>query len=358
MSQADVCLSDQQNDVFHAIKKDILSGKRLVTLGGFAGTGKTTLIKELEKAFPYSAVCAFTGKAASILRRKGIAAQTIHGTIYKPIVEDGKVVRFELVQEAPHSVFIVDEYSMVTEEMDKDLRSFGIPVIAVGDHGQLEPVGDKFNRMKSPDYVLEQIHRNSGDIARFAHHIRMGERPRGFKMEDGTVELVDDPSVELMADVDQVICAYNRDRLTINDKVRGHFGYYRNSGSRLHTGERVICLQNNKKAGVFNGLQGTVKRTRKESWKYVMDLDAYGEQFYDLVYDPCSFGSLKKPEYVLGGIKNVFDYAYCVTAHKAQGDQWPTVLVIEQKSTLWENKRWSYTAASRAESKLFWRCAA
>jgi hypothetical protein len=48
-------------------------------LGGYAGTGKTTLVFGRKERFPDFAVCAYTGKAVSVIRCKGVQdANTIH----------------------------------------------------------------------------------------------------------------------------------------------------------------------------------------------------------------------------------------------------------------------------------------
>src|SRR5438094_3851163 len=60
-------------------------------LGGYAGTGKTTVLKELRKDIKdhhHSVVCAFTGKAVHVLQRKGILASTIHSLIYR-VIDNG-----------------------------------------------------------------------------------------------------------------------------------------------------------------------------------------------------------------------------------------------------------------------------
>ena len=51
---------------------------------------------------------------------------------------------------------------------------------------------------------------------------------------------------------------------------------------------------------------------------------------------------------------NPFDYAYAITCHKAQGDQFGNVIVYEQRCDNWDHVRWSYTAASRAVNGLIW----
>jgi hypothetical protein len=49
-----------------------------------------------------------------------------------------------------------------------------------------------------------------------------------------------------------------------------------------------------------------------------------------------------------------FTYAYAITGHKAQGSEWPNVLVIEERFPFdkTEHARWLYTCATRAEEKL------
>src|SRR4051812_29140935 len=52
-------------------------------LSGLAGTGKTETLAEIARACPGSALCAFTGKAASVLRaRTGLLASTLHSYLY------------------------------------------------------------------------------------------------------------------------------------------------------------------------------------------------------------------------------------------------------------------------------------
>ena len=78
------------------------------------------------------------------------------------------------------------------------------------------------------------------------------------------------------------------------------------------------------------------------------------ELFEKIKYDPDQFGK-EKNEFEFSQDTNPFDYAYCITAHKAQGDEWENVLVIEQQCKNWSHKRWAYTAASRAKKTLKWK---
>ena len=140
-------LTEEQKSIIRNILK---FDKKIYKIGGYAGTGKSTLIRHLIYALPNFAVCAFTGKAASVLRKREIEnAQTIHSLIYKAHKDEKNNVYFTLASSIDCDGIIVDEASMVSEEIYKDLIYFNKPVIFVGDHGQLEPVGDNNNRLSS-----------------------------------------------------------------------------------------------------------------------------------------------------------------------------------------------------------------
>lgn len=350
----DVTLTDHQKYALYQLVKGLREEKKQKqTLGGYAGTGKTTLIKYLIKFFPTFGVAAYTGKAANVLRKKGIQASTIHSRIYKPFFDNG-VVYFDLNPDPGCDGFIIDEASMVGRDIHDDLQSFGLPLIFVGDHGQLEPVESNFNLMEKPDHTLEEIHRNAGDIAKFAEHLRKGFSSRGFKCEDGSVDFIYNKKLtdEQLLSVDQIICAFNATRCEMNKRIRAIKEYK----EIVEVGERIMCLRNNRKAGLFNGMQGTVLNlyTGKYGRKY-MDF-----QFDDIVlegvwYDTSCFGQEKYKFKIGQDTPNPFDYAHCITCHKAQGDEWDSVLVLEQKCKNWEHKRWAYTAASRSKTKLRWK---
>lgn len=352
--EATVTLTEHQKWALYQIVNG-LREKNLTkqTLGGYAGTGKTTLIKYITKFFPTYAVAAYTGKAANVLRKKGIPASTIHSRIYKPFFDNG-VVYWDLTPDPNCDGFIIDEASMVSRDIHDDLCAFGLPMIFVGDHGQLEPVESNFNLMEVPDYTLEEIHRNAGDIAKFAEHLRNGMNARSFKCETGTVEFVNDKATNIhnLTSVDQVICAFNKTRVEINKLIRVHRGYT----DLVNVGEKVMCLRNNRKACLFNGMQGTVVKLSEGKYgrKY-MDFQFDDTIIEGVWYDPACFGKETYKHKIGQDTPNPFDYAHCITTHKAQGDEWPSVLVIEQRCKNWEHKRWAYTAASRAKEKLRWK---
>jgi exodeoxyribonuclease-5 len=341
-------LSEEQEYVVDEVSK---MQRQITTIGGFAGTGKSTISAEISSRFPKFAVAAYTGKAANVLRKKGMAASTIHSLIYEPVVEK-KVVTFQLRDNLPNNGILIDEGSMVSKDIYEDLCFFGIPLVFLGDHGQLEPIGFDFNLMRHPHYKLEKIHRFAGDIAKFSEHLRKGLASRGFKPTTDKVRLLHRESMtdERLANADQIICAYNKTRVDINNRVRSILGYQ----GLINVGERVMCLRNNKQLGLFNGMQGIVKNIHKYRKKDLIDFEFDGMLYCNIWYDKRQFGR-EKYDFDFGRDEpNPFDYAYTVTAHKAQGDEWDNVLAIEQKCNRWDHRRWSYTVASRARIQLDW----
>ena len=357
-----VVLTPEQRDaVFYLIDFNA----RIQTLGGYAGTGKTTVIKTLKQKLPDFAVCAFTGKAANVLRRKQVAASTIHSLIYKVIEAKrkdalGKERSFtEFKLRTPDELdcrgIIVDEASMVSREIYNDLVSFDLPVIFVGDHGQLEPVGGEgFNLMEKLDVKLEKVHRNAGEILHFANFLREGNPSSDWRRHElctgEGVDLIRFSEVrEIAPKADQMICAFNRHRVIYNQQRREQLG---RPANRPVVGDRVMCLQNQATTGVYNGMQGTIAALFGDD---EMEFSA-NDRDYRVKFFPAQFNRIERERYSKS-IRLPFDYCYCITAHKAQGDEWDHVLAIEQICPAWEHQRWAYTVASRARTRLSWVCA-
>jgi len=342
-------LTEEQKSVIRQVSK---FDKKVYKIGGLAGTGKSVLVRNLMELFPNFAACAYTGKAANVLRKKGVwNATTIHSLIYKASEDDEGNVHFSLAGNIDYDGVIVDEASMVSEDIYKDLLSFGRPVIFVGDHGQLEPIGDKFNLMKEPDFTLEEIHRNAGEIAHFAEFVRKGYKPSSWQHRSGSSDKIKflSKSVykEMVTEVDQIICAFNKTRTEINRFVRQKMEM---NADFPQIGDKVICLRNNSGKGIFNGMQGNIGWFYDKNFiQFVsedhcvdisIDLNAFNQAKYEFDFDKDS--------------PNPFDYAYAITCHKCQGDEFNKILVLEQKCDLWSHQRWAYTAASRAKEKIYW----
>lgn len=353
-------LSHQQLD---AARYLLQSEKPVRTCGGYAGTGKTRLLSHLAAARPSWRVCAFTGKAASILRRKGVQAWTIHASIYRSVWEGNRFVRWEKKSKRDLGCegFLIDEASMVSKDIYEDLLSYGLPIIAVGDHGQLPAVGEDAGLMLEPDVRLEELHRNAGPIAKFAEMLRKGAVARDWRLENGAtpVDVREKVPQQALNDADQIICAFNRTRVALNKAIVGR--------KEPREGDRIICLDNDAEVGVFNGQQGRLQwiDTREKTLGFLPteftpaadDGSVPGEII--VRYDPDAWNNPKREKKKQQRRMRVgFDFGYAITCHKAQGDQWGKVVVIEQRyDDLWDHARWAYTAASRAVDSLIWQVA-
>src|SRR5215468_744400 len=157
---------------------------QIFRLFGYAGTGKTTLARHVAGGLDGKVLyAAFTGKAAQVMRSKGCTgASTIHSLIYKALESDEETPSFELWDDAPASkakLIVIDECSMVDAELGRDLMSFGVPLLVLGDPAQLPPVsGGGFFTDAEPNVMLSEVHRQAQDdpIVRLSMEIREGKR--------------------------------------------------------------------------------------------------------------------------------------------------------------------------------------
>ena len=344
--------TEQQAAVDMAVKS-VKDKKPVFRLGGYAGTGKTTVARHIVEELKGCMPCAFTGKAAYRLTQKGIHAQTIHKTIYD--CRDGKT--FTRKPYVDGDWFLIDEGSMVSAPIWNDLLSYGKPIVMLGDPGQLEPVGKDPRLMHKADVVLDQIHRQAegNGIIQFATDIRLDKfwlDPNIEYTDEVELHHGENPTVRNLRWADIILCGFNATRMKMNKVIRstrGHTGL-------LNPGEKIIVLNNNRDFGVFNGQILTVeslsndkgrtvtaKCVNDEGWKVEMPL--YKEQFGHKSID--ARGIADSSTMVLA------DYGYCITVHKSQGSEWDKVLVIdEQLEKCWEAKRWRYTAITRAAKEL------
>lgn len=357
--------------------------KQFITLGGYAGTGKTTLISVLKKELTAEdkkleiVFCSYTGKAAQNLKNKlklhdkvscKDTISTIHGLIYNPIENaNQEIVGWERKAELEKDLIIIDEASMVDETIWKDLLSYAIPIVAVGDHGQLPPIKSSFNLMEKPDILLTEIHRQAKDnpiikVSKFARETgaipieKFGKTVVKFSHEDFSVssEMLEGYTKDTL-----ILCGYNSTRTKINQFIRQTLGF---ESTSPESGDRVICLRNNHKRGVYNGMLGTIshlKLKEKDWYEAEIKMDDNEKPYVGLIYAP-QFGATNAINFTINR-KNatkgdLFDFGYALTVHKAQGSQAKKVILFEERfkqmdGEMW--KKWLYTAVTRAEEELY-----
>ncbi len=154
-------------------------------LFGYAGTGKTTLARHIAEDVEGEVLFgAYTGKAALVLRSKGCGERAHHPSHDLPRRKDmdSEEPSFVLNEDSPASkasLIVIDECSMVDEELGRDLLSFGKPVLVLGDPAQLPPVkGGGYFTEAEPDVMLTEVHRQAADnpIVRLSMMVREGGR--------------------------------------------------------------------------------------------------------------------------------------------------------------------------------------
>lgn len=354
--------------------------KKFVTLGGYAGTGKTTLISifrhELEKTKKTLKVafCSFTGKASQVLLNKLChqhaiypkdSVSTIHSLLYTAILNSKKeVVGWEKKTELNYDLIIVDEASMIDQELWTDLTSYGVPIIAVGDHGQLPPIHGNFNLMKSPNIVLREVHRQAKNNPIIAVSIQARETgfidyqkfgPGVMKLKKDSPDAQEEISNAVCQSSTMVLCGYNNTRVKLNKFIRSQLGF---EGEKPEFRDRVICLKNNRKKNIFNGMIGKINyiESLDENFFVKIQMDDLNDPFEGVISSK-QFNSLVTLdiEYSKKDEIDLFDFGYAMTVHKAQGSQARRVVLFEERFRQMDDiswRRWLYTAVTRAEEEL------
>jgi len=406
-----------------------------------------TLPEEIRNA---TAVVTYTGKASQVLEAKLFGARpgyvgTIHSLFYRPVgIDEQDQVVFELrdadkedegsegvmlrkdasvdfclpvanfklyfgngvFRNRRISFIIVDELSMIDKNMYRDLTKFGLPVLFCGDVEQLPPVnGLTDKRLLTPDYTLTEVHRQALDngIIRVATNVRQGVGlPRYSEGKEvmRTDRLAVAPWVDKFVDkfyrkkdgTGIMLCGRNDKRHAMNRNIRKKLGY---TSDYPEQGEMVICLKNNKDAGLFNGtmcevMEGltphtppaepgktqtvplmdltqlendTIKVLRRLGVKAetgTMVVRPVGEK--DEIRVTCllhTFGN-QMPARAMQAIQSekhlqLFDFGYCLTVHKSQGSEWDTVFFYISRmgmQTDEEYRKWLYTGVTRAAKRL------
>jgi exodeoxyribonuclease-5 len=367
--------SPQQDSALRAVA-DWLKAKpgkgstpQLFRLFGYAGTGKTTLARHLAESVEGKvSFAAFTGKAALVMRAKGCGgASTIHSLIYKTRESSEEVPSFELWDDAPASkakLIVIDECSMVDAELGRDLLSFGIPVLVLGDPAQLPPIqGAGFFTEAEPDAMLTEVHRQAQDdpIVRLSMMVREGERLEPGRYGDSEVVLRGDFDPDRVLEADQILVGRNNTRRAYNTRLRERLG--REEGLPV-SGDKLVCLRNNRKKGLFNGGLWQVKERAPGKSGSVITMRIAPDA--DLSGAALGIKGLKvsvRRECFLGGIEDFdwpqrkkydeFDYGYVLTVHKAQGSQWDDVVLFDESFAFPDSRaRWLYTGITRAAKKL------
>ena len=366
--------------------------KQVIEVSGAAGTGKTTLIKyfidRLELKMENVLFVAFMGKAAVQMARTGLPAKTIHSAIYDYVEsiardEDGKMIiksngkpkiihRFELKDHLSKKIklIVVDEGSMVDPNIGRDLLSFNIPVVVLGDLNQLPPVfGDPFF-LKEPDIILKQIMRQAENdpIVWLANQVLAGNELKPGVYGNSAVIRKSDITDFNLKKADMIITGTNKLRYNINQYMRESIKGIKKL-EYPHVNEKVICKKNNWGQSIgdniylMNGLTGFVDTIYRESYnKKSMKMD-FRPDFSKKIFRGIEFDY--KHMYSVPGTTNEtdsnpynflydkFEYGYAITTHSSQGSSWENVLYFHEPFLSGDdNKKLLYTGITRASKSV------
>lgn len=350
-----VKLTEEQEGAASRIRK-FLTGKTVdrqwLTMHGFAGSGKTTVLGHIAREFPWAWVATLTGRAADVLRKKtGAHAMTVHSAFYKLANKD----RFDngkdrLQWASAHRdgdlvgcALLLDEVSNIPTNMANDLLKTGVRIVACGDPGQLPPIsGEQF--FKEPDITLKKIHRQALDspILRQAHLVRLG---RGYKTDGEDFQVVETLTKEQLLAADVIICWKNTTRKAINSRIRFLKGI---EEPNPQVGEKVMCLKNAADYGLYNGASYTLTRefSNGDSVIYV-EVDGHEERVPFVRFEDMQDGLDKLDEVV-----SSFSWSYGCTVHKAQGSEYEMVILIDEYTRDDYAINWKYTGITRASKNI------
>lgn len=387
-----VILTKKQEEGLKIAIQRYLDHEKYTVISGYAGTGKSTLVKFITSSLPgidpdIDVVYAtFTGKAAQVLMSKGNRnAMTLHRLLYESIPKpDGTFLRRPRL-EIDFPIVVVDEVSMAPKDMMELLFYHNCYVICLGDPFQLPPINKNNDNhlLDNPHIFLDEVMRQAqeSEIIRLTMNIREGKELNNFDGHD--VKILDQYQLNtgMLLWADQIICGTNKTRVDMNNNMRALL----ERGTQPEDGDKVICLRNYWDDWADNGdylVNGTIGFLNNTYSSFNIIPPLYGGQKIDVIYSEfisdigANYGDIQMDtKEILTGERSLdnktiyrlmrskrysslvpyeFTYGYAITCHKAQGSEWNKVLVIEEKFPFdkEEHARWLYTAATRAIDKL------
>lgn len=376
----------------------------IARIRGYAGTGKTTMLRVLGSEIGSMAVITPTGKSAlRVTEATSLSASTAHRWMYTPREDQytGRVTfqrntRDKMVR--PDSgVIVLDEASMVGLDLWEDIhetaQELNCHVLAVGDPFQLPPVEEV--RRNDPFGILEDnfrfdLNTDLTEVTRQAKEspiIRASMMIREGHVEAAVMSLprvkeseLLQEQLQVLANKGVVICYKNASRHELNARVREAQKLPRGG---IVEGEPLLVLRNNYDLNRFNGevlnFEGWIRIPAKQWEVYHRFKDDVQKSSFGLARvdgDECvlAMGAVSgrmDAEWVgpcIGVSKEVFgekvpylhcNYGQTLTCHKSQGSEWDNVVVCMEPSlriNTKDGRRWAYTAVTRGKKsvKIAW----
>lgn len=378
-------LTERQKEGVRIAIQRYKNHEKYTVIAGYAGTGKSTvveyIVKELGLKNEDVAYCAYTGRAAKVLRDKNCPnAMTTHRLLFNSHENaDGTFTHIPKDNLAcDYKLIVVDEVSMLPKYFFELMLKHGVHIICLGDPGQLPPVATgndtDHHLLDHPHVFLDEIMRQAADneIIKLSMDIRNGEPLLYQRGKDVCVIPYNKLSDKIMLGADIMLCATNKKRIAMNQYCR-EVVYGEDVPPYPLSGEKIICLKNNYQyendsdTPLINGSVGTISDIDISPSKLfghtmMANFNADDGMFYQIPMDYKMFTehveTINKDNFKKFRKEKVkpclFDYAYCCTVHKAQGGQYDRVIVFVENfpHDAETRKKWLYTAVTRAASKL------
>jgi exodeoxyribonuclease V alpha subunit len=350
---------------------------RFAMITGGAGTGKTSIIKELSTTLrrlePKASValCAFAGKAAARLKE---ATKYNASTIHRLLGSNGTIF---MAGPLTNTTVIIDEASMVSSDLLAEIvRRSPRRLILVGDAAQLPPVGkgqpfhDLLKLCPESTSVLSTCYRNSEAVYQAASAIRAGEIPLNTArspeekwdicrtgdaantqrvlmshVEKGFIDFDNDIIlVPRNGDNDEQACTVKGLNRMIVDAVNPREG-----DEKFRVGDRVMNTKNFADADVWNGTTGSVHAIDSDGGIWIT-LDV---PIRDMERSTPDHEAYKDTVLFDRTMARELKLAYALTVHKAQGSQYRRVVFIalRRDSRALLDRGLIYTAVTRTKEQ-------
>ena len=248
---------------------------------------------------------------------------------------------------------------MVDAELGRDLLSFGVPLLVLGDPAQLPPIqGGGFFTNAEPDAMLTEVHRQAQDdpIVRLSMDVREGRAIELGKYGETEVVRRERPrSAIACMQADQVLVGRNNTRRAYNMRMREQQRIDRSAAGRRR--QARLPAQQPQEGPVQRRAVGVKARAQSKSrivtMRLVPDEELAAKVVKVSVRPECFEGGIEEIDWEQRKPYDEFDYGYVLTVHKAQGSQWDDVVLFDESFAFQDSRaRWLYTGITRAAKRL------
>jgi exodeoxyribonuclease V alpha subunit len=361
-------LDKEQEQAVAAILK-----QGVVAVVGAAGTGKTSVLYAandfLHRTGRHVLQVALSGKAAQrLIQQTGKDAYTIESLLSKVAATPHILDAYDL------PVLFIDEASMVDLPlMYRILKVFDsrpLKIVAIGDRGQLPPIGPGlvFHKMiNSSAFQVVELKTNyralaGSTIPEIAEIIRSGgvfQTSKDVSIVKGEKDIADETIAQYLQHLGcgtvQIISATKRVMAQANRRLQAKL--LENApvvprAPEFRIGDKVIYKRNDRLVGLVNGSMGVVVQSNDDL--VIVDHQTNETVPADIVIEFLNEGRVPL---LLSQVKSIHDgewylqHSYAITCHQAQGSEFDCVIVVLEKSQLLD-RSWLYTATTRAKQMV------